>query len=790
MAVQEHAGSGLIGSRIRRVEDPRLLTGRGRFIDDIRLPGMLEAAVLRSPHAHARVLGIDTSRALALPGVHSVITGADLSGAVQPQPVIWRVMPDQHFSDQLALAVDRVRYVGQAVAAVAAVDRHTAEDALELIEVEYEALPAVVDLESALAPDAPRLYEDWPDNITGRVSYAAGDVEAAFKEADVTIKERFHHRRQAGVPLETRGCVANWDLFGPSLELWVSSQSPHLVRDLLGEVLRLPVHQIHVRVPDVGGGFGNKFDFYAEEVIASLLSRQTARPVKLIEDRLESFLATSQSREQVIDVEWAATREGVIAGLKATVYGILGGQLGTVGVGPSWLAATMLTGPYKIPNVAIECVGVMTNKAPAGSFRGWGQPEAALAYECMIELLARKVGLDRNEVRKKNFVGPDEFPYETKVLFTYDSGRYADCLQLCLDGIEQRGWFKQQEAARKAGKSIGIGFGFHVEATAFGPSRILNMVGLTHSGFDEGVVRIDSTGRITVTTGNTAMGQGIQTVLTQVAAQSMGVPMDHVTVLVGDHSTYTGYGTGASRAAALGGAVVIKACAKLKEKVLKIGGQILEADPEDLQIENGQISVKGSPQRFTTMEAVGDAAYRRLNGRLPEGMDPTLEERVVFDPENLAWSYGATAVMLEVDRETGFVRLLSYLCSHDCGTVINPMIVEGQIHGGAAQGLGGALFEELVYDDQGQPLTTTFMDYMVPTASDLPTLDVLHMETPAPHIPGGMKGMGEAGTIGAPAAVANAINDALSDLGVTVTSVPATPQRVRDLIKTASEVGK
>lgn len=785
MAVKELAPTGLIGARVRRVEDPRLLTGRGRYVDDIRLPGMLEAAILRSPHPHARIVRIDIARALDLPGVYDVITGADLAGVVQPQPVIWRVMADQHFSNHLALAVDRVRYVGQHVAAVAAVDRHTAEDALDLIEVEYDPLPAVVDLESAMAPGAQKLYDDWPDNITGRVSYATGDVDAAFTAAEVVVKERFHHGRQAGVPLETRGCVAIWDSFAQTLELWLSTQSPHLARDLMGEVLGLPVHKIHVHVPDVGGGFGTKFDFYAEEVIASILSRRTGRPVKLIEDRLESFLASAQSREQVIDVELAATREGVITGLKGTVYGILGGQLSTVGVGPSWLATTMLTGPYKIPNVAVTCVGVMTNKAPAGSFRGWGQPEATLAIECMIELLAKKVGVDRNEVRRRNFVGPDEFPYETKVLFTYDSGRYADCLQLCLDGIEERGWWKQQATARAAGKSLGIGFGFHIEATAFGPSRILNLVGLTHSGFDEGVVRIDSTGRVTVFTGQTAMGQGIQTALTQVAAQSLGVPLDYVTVLVGDASTYTGYGTGASRAAAVAGVVVMKACAKLKEQVFRIAAQILEADPQDLTIEAGQISVKGSATRFITIADVGDAAYRRMQGRLPDDMGPTLEERVVFDPENLAWSYGCTAVLVEVDRETGVVRLLDYLCAHDCGTLINPMIVEGQIHGGAAQGLGGALYEELVYDDKGQPLTTTFMDYLMPTASDLPTLNVLHMETPSPHIPGGMKGMGEGGTIGAPAAVVNAINDALSDIGVTVTRTPVTPPRLLELIKRA-----
>ncbi|GAY12932.1 xanthine dehydrogenase family protein molybdopterin-binding subunit [Pseudonocardia sp. N23] len=780
---------GLIGARTRRKEDPRLLTGRAQFVDDVVLPGMLEAAVLRSPHPHARISSIDISAALTVPGVFAVLTGHEVRDAcATPQPVVWRMIPDQRMTDQYALAVDKVRYVGQPVAVVAATDRYVAEDALGHIEVEYEVLDPVVTLDDALAADAPLLYEDWPDNVSCRQTIPKGDAATAFAEADVVVTETLTYGRQMGAPLETRGAVMSWDPFTDHLECWMSTQSPNLTRDLLGEVLGLPVDHIRVRTPHVGGGFGNKFDFYAEEVLAALLSKRTGRPVKIIEDRLESFVANAHSREQRIEVSVAAKADGTITGMRGTVWAVLGGQLATVGIGPCWLSMALMAGPYDIPNVEATVVGVVTNRSPYGSYRGWGQPKANFAHERIIEKLAHELGLPANDVRRRNLIPADKFPYPSQV-FYYDSGNYADCLDMAENAVAERGWRKRCDAASNEGRALGVGYSFHIEISALGPSKIMNQAGLQHSSFDEEVVRIDSAGGVTVRTGLSAMGQGIETALAQVAAHTLGVPLDSVTVLHGDTQTnpFTGYGTGASRGAALGGGALLRASTRLRDKVLRIAGHVLEASPDDLEIADGVISVKGAPGGPSiTMRDIGDAAYRRLDGKLPDGEDPTLEERDVLDPDNVAFSYGTTAVLVEVDRETGRVDVLDYLLVHDCGTVINPMIVDGQLHGGATQGIGGALYEEIVYSPEGQPLTTTFMDYLIPTATEIPRFETLHMTTTADHIPGGFKGMGEAGTIGAASAITAAIEDALPDLTLHLARLPVSPPRLLDAIDVAT----
>ncbi|WP_432851264.1 xanthine dehydrogenase family protein molybdopterin-binding subunit [Amycolatopsis sp. CA-161197] len=787
---QQQVPPGLIGARVRRKEDPRLLTGRAQYVDDVVLPGMLEAAVLRSPHPHARIRSVDPSRALALPGVFAVLTGADVQElCAAPQPVIWLMIPDQRMTGQYALAVDKVRYVGQGVAVVAAVDRYVAEDALALIDVDYEPLPAVATLDEALAADAPLLYEDWPDNVSCRQTIPKGAAAAAFAEADVVVSETLTFGRQMGTPLETRGAVVSWDPFTDRLDAWLSTQSPNLARDLFGDVLGVPVERIRVRTPDVGGGFGNKFDFYAEEVLAALLSKRTGRPVKLIEDRQESFTANAHSREQRIEVSVAAKADGTITGLRGTVWAVLGGQLATVGIGPCWLSAALMSGPYDIPNVETTIVGVVTNRSPYGSYRGWGQPKGNFAHERIVEKLAHELGLPANEVRRRNLIAPDKFPYPSPVFF-YDSGNYADCLNQAERAVAERGWAKRVGAAADEGRALGIGYSFHIEITALGPTKIMNGAGLQHGSFDEEVVRIDSSGGVTVRTGLSALGQGIETALAQVAADTLGVPLDSVTVLSGDteYNPFTGYGTGASRGASLGGGAVLRASTRLREKVLRIAGHLLEASPADLDITDGRISVAGAPGGpSVTMRDIGDATYRRLAGNLPDDEIPTLEERDVLDPENVAFSYGTTAVLVEVDRETGKTDVLEYLLAHDCGTVINPTIVDGQIHGGATQGIGGALYEELVYDTDGQLLTKTFMDYLVPTASEVPTFDTLHMSTTADHIPGGFKGMGEAGTIGAASAITTAIENALPDLRLRLNRVPVTPPRLLAAIDDAEE---
>ncbi|WP_245633595.1 xanthine dehydrogenase family protein molybdopterin-binding subunit [Amycolatopsis jejuensis] len=777
----------LIGARVRRTEDPRLLTGRARYVDDVVLPGMLEGAVLRSPHAHARVGSVDASAALALPGVHAVLTGADLQKlCANPQPVLHHVIPGQRMTERYALATDKVRYVGEAVAAVAAVDRYVAEDALGLIDVEYDVLPAVTTLDEALAEDAPRLYEEWPDNVSGRMTFPKGDIAAAFAEADVVVRDTLYWGRQTGAPMETRGVVATWDTFTGQLDLWLSTQAPNLARDLLGEIFGLPTERIRVRTPEVGGGFGNKFDLYAEEVVASLLSRQTGRPVKIIEDRLESFVANAHAREQRIEVEAAAKADGTILGIRGTFTGVLGGQLATPGMGPAWASAASLSGPYDVAAVESTVVGVVTNRSPYGSYRGWGQPKGNFAHERIVDKLAVKLGLPPNEVRRRNLIKPDQFPYQSTA-FVLDSGRYAECLERTEQAVEERGWNRLR--AESPERCLGIGYSFHVELSATGNSRVMGLIGIRHSGFDEEIVRIDPTGGVTVRSGMSVMGQGIETALAQVAADTLGVPLDSVTVITGDTETvpFTGYGTGGSRGGAVGGATVMGACTRLRDKILRIAGEMLEASPADLEIADGRIFVTGNPDGpSVTVREVADACYRQVN-RLPDGESPGLQEHEVFDPPSHAFSYGATAVLLEVDRETGKVTLLDYLLAHDCGTVINPMIVDGQLHGGAAQAIGGALYEEIVYGPDGQPLTTTFMDYLIPTAAEIPPFGTLHMTTESPIIPGGFKGMGEAGTISGPSAIAAGIDNALSELGIHITSLPVTPPRLHALITDAEE---
>jgi carbon-monoxide dehydrogenase large subunit len=785
MTVTEAAHTTYTGKRIRRTEDPRLLAGRGQYLDDVTVPRMLEAAVLRSPYAHARIVSIDASRAKDLPGVFDVITGAELASVAGPQPVIWHPIPDQRIANTHALAIDRVRWVGQAVAAVAAASRYIAEDALELIDVEYEPLPVVADLEAALAPDAPRLYDDWPDNVSGSLTYTAGDAAKAFAEADVVVSASFRHHRAFACPLEPRGCIATWDVFSGTLDMWLSTQAPNLARDLLGEVFGLPVHKIRVRTPNLGGGFGNKFDFYGEEVIAAALSRRTGRPIKLLEDRKDSFVATSHSRDQRLDFEMALRKDGTILGLRGTSYGVLGGALGTVGAGPPWASVLTCMGPYKIPNLDLTVKVVMTNRAPYGSYRGWGVPKGNIIHERLIEMAARKLSMDRLDIRRKNFPTPDEFPYFTGAAFAYDSGRYAECLDMTRSRVKEAGWLERQDQARAQGRSVGIGYSFHVEPSAYGPSRILNLVGLEHSGFDEVTVRMDPTGRVTVYSGQINMGQGTHTIYAQLAADGLGIPMEDVTVVTGDTDScpYTGYGTGGSRAAPLGGAAIIRATGRLKAKILRIAAQLLEASPEDLEIDRGQISVLGAPSRSVSTKDVGDAAYRRLRDRLPEAETPTLEEVDVFDPPNMATSYGCAALLVEVDRQTGEVMLLDCLQTHDCGTLINPMLVDGQLAGGLAQAFGGALLEELVYDEEGQLRTASFMDYLLPTAMEIPPFRFFHQETPAPDIPGGIKGVGESGTITGVSLVGSAIDDALRDLNVTVTRFPVTPPRLLEQIR-------
>ena len=738
---------------------------------------MLEAVFLRSPYPHARLVAVDASAALALPGVHAVLTGADLPDDLGPQPCN-HLYHGQRETPYFALVRDRARYVGEPVAIVVADSRYVAEDARELVEVEWEELPSVGTVEAALAEGAPLLYDGWPDNVAATYEAAIGDVDAALAEADVVVHERFEIGRLFACPLEGRGAVAEWDAAVGELTLWTSTQSPHIVRDYLSWILHLPEHRIRVLVPRIGGGFGAKFHFYPEETAVALAARATGRPVRWVEDRLESFLGTVHARQQVIEATMAATADGRITAVTAELVGDQGATLHSVSYGPLWLTSVMMTNVYAIRNARVRARAVVTNKTPSGSYRGWGQPQANFVVERLVDLVARELDADPVELRRKNFVPPDAFPY-TGLFHTFDSGRYAQCLDRAVELLDLPAWRRRQEEARADGRHLGIGITFYVENTALGPSRKLNAGGVLAGGYDIGHVRMEGNGEVIVYSGLCEMGQGFTNGIAQIVADTLGVAPDDVAVLVGDtHACpVTGYGTGASRSASVGGASVRKASLALREKVLAIAAHMLDASPDALEAKDGRIWVRSAPERSVTTADVARAAYLRPI-ELPEGMEPGLEAIAVHDPEWMAWPYGVNAAVVEVDVETGEVRFLDYAYVHDCGTILNPMIVEGQIHGGVAQGIGMALYEELRYDADGYPLTGTFMDYLLPTAAEVPELRLAHEVTPSPVVPTGVKGIGEAGVIGSPSAIAAAIEDALRPFGARFTSLPITPEKI------------
>lgn len=747
---------------------------------------MLHAVFLRSPYPHARIDGIDTSAAKALPGVHAVLTGAYLGSDFSPQPLN-HLFHGQRETPYYALARERTRYVGEPVAIVVADSPYVGEDARELIELDWEPLPAVAGAETALEENAPRLYDDWPDNVAATFETEMGDVDTALSDADVLVRQRFDLARLFACPLEGRGVLAEWDVYRDDLTLWTSSQIPHIARDFLSWVLGLPEPRIRVIVPRVGGGFGAKFHFYPEEVAVALASRATGRPVRWVEDRAESFLATVHAREQVIEATMAARSDGVITAVTAEILGDMGAALHTVSYGPVWLTSVMMTNVYVIPNARVRARAIVTNKTPLGSFRGWGQPQANFVVERLVDQVARHLDLDPTELRRRNLIPPDRFPYKG-LHHVFDSGRYEDCLDKALEVVDYAGWRDRQRRMRKDGHLVGIGLSFYVENTALGPSRLLNQGGVLAGGYDIGHVRMETNGEATVFTGLCEMGQGFTNGLAQLCADELGIDLDQVTVVTGDTQLcpVTGYGTGASRSATVGGAAIGKAARTVRRKVLEIAAHMLEASVDDLEIERGRISVVGSSERYVTMADVGRAAYLRP-AELPEGMDPGLEAIEVFDPPQMAWPYGVNVAVVEVDGETGAISFLDYAYVHDTGTILNPLIVEGQIHGGMAQGISMALFEQLAYDEEAQPRFGTFMDYLLPTALEIPRPRLDHLVTPSPLIPGGMKGVGEAGAIGSPAAVAAAIEDALRPFDATITRLPVTPEAVLRLMGKLSD---
>jgi carbon-monoxide dehydrogenase large subunit len=781
-----------VGQRLKRIEDAALIRGQARYVDDISLPGTLHVAFVRSPHAHARLGAVDASRAAAAPGVCAVITEADLAGVATMRSDTMDVEICRQ-TEWPVLARHVVRYVGEAVAAVVAVDRYAAEDGAALVDVSWDPLPAVVDAEDALRTDAPRLHDGWPDNIMMRTRGGGGEVAAALASAPLVLNETFASEPVTGVALEARACLAAVDESTGVLTLWSSHQTPHVLRSLAAEHIGHPEHLLRVICPAMGGGFGIKTHLYPEDLVVAFLARRLRRPVKWVQTRREDFLASNYCREHRISVDVAAGTDGRLLGLRARIlmdggaYSILpgfGSMLEATG------AARQILGPYRMPAYEYEATSVVTNKVPRGAYRGVAMVTTTFAMERVMDLIAARTGLDPAEVRRRNLINSTEFPYTNALGISYEGASFQESLAAGLRAVDYEGFRLAQASARADGRLLGLGIAVYAEFTSPN-SKALAWRGIVKvPGFDSVSLRMDPSGKVRGYTSITAMGQGIQTALAQLIADELSVDIDDVSVETGD-STLAPYGSGAfaSRGAVVGGGAAILAARRLREKIVGIAAAGLEAAPEDLVVADGQISVKGSPFRSLTIAEVARRAYMVSPVGLPAGVEPGLEATSYHDPPIQTISNGAHVALVEVDAETGRVRLLRLVVVHDCGTVINPLIVDGQIHGGAAQGIGQALFEAARYDPSGQLVTASLMDYALPQATSMPErFELIHLETPSPLTVAGIKGMGEGGTVGVVAAIANAVADALARYRPQINRLPLSPARVRHLVTGRTEM--
>ncbi len=759
------------------LQAPRLLHGGGRYLDDLPAPGALHAAFVRSPHPHAVVTGIDAAAAAASPGVAGVFSQADLARmGVQPLPVGWCI-PGQLSVSSPLMADGRVRYVGQPVAVVLADDPYRAEDAAWLVDIAYEPLAALPDVDAALAADAVQLYDDWPDNVMARALVEEGDVDAAFASAAVVITERFHVGRSAGVPIEPRGALARVDELTGRLDLVASLQSVHHARMDLAEVLDRPESSLRVVAPDVGGSFGVKDHLSAEEAVVAALALHTGRQVKWVEDRWEHLAAAAHSREQVYDVELAADADGRITGLRGRLLFDAGAHSGNHGMGTALYAASVLPGPYRLSAYRLEVVGVVTTKTPSAAYRGYGGPEAAFVLEGLVDALARRLGLDPVEVRRRNLIPAGEFPYRNAGGLVYDAGDYRAALDRAVElagaaatGDPPAGWRR------------GVGTAAIVQRGGFGPSRAAVAAGMRFGGFETAIVRMDATGKATVFTGLSTQGQGIDTALAQICAERLGLdPERDVSVTAGDTAVtpFSPVGAIASRGAVVGGSAVHRAATALREKLVATAALLLEAAPGDIRLEAGAATVQGSPEAGIPIARVARAL--QTGEVVPEGADPGLESAATYEPPDETTSYGAHVAVVDVQPETGRVRVVRYVAVTDCGVLINPAIVAGQIAGGAVQGIGGALYEELAYGADGQLLTPTLGEYRLPTSADVPAIELEFIETPTPLTPTGARGAGEIGITGPGAAIAGAVADALGPSHPAPRRIPLTPERVWEL---------
>jgi carbon-monoxide dehydrogenase large subunit len=781
--------SQMIGARIHRREDPHLITGGGRYVEDLIRPGMLTMTVVRSPHPHARITRIDTEKAKSLPGVVAVLTAADfkplLSGTHPAAPAF---VPDKHtVPDRFPIADQEAAFQGEPVAVVVAENRKLANDGAEAVEVEYEPLPAVGNLFKALEPNSPKTHTGLPDNVAWDTTYSGEDtVKDAFAQAEVIVKEHILQQRLAPVPIEPRGVIAEYSRYDDQLTIWLATQNPHFIRLFVSGALGLPETKVRVISHDVGGGFGSKISPYPEDYLVAAAAKLLNRTIRWIETRTENIQTTTHGRGQEFDVEVAAKRDGTLLAMKITQYLDCGAYVGTFGAFQA-VACLLAGGCYKWPGgIAARTVGVLTNRVPTDPYRGAGRPEATHNVERILDKLADELGMDPVELRVKNFIRPEEFPFTNNFGLIYDSGNYEGSLDRAMELAEYDAFRQEQARAREQGRYLGIGVSTWVEICGFGPSAATAPATGGLALIESAQVRVHPTGSAQVFVGTHAHGQGHETTFAQIAADTLGLPYDKIEIRHGDtaEGPAFGYGTYGSRSLAVGGMAVRVSAQQIVAKAHKIAAHLLEASPDDVVFDQGAFHVRGNPSSSKTMGEIAFAAY---GANLPEGVDHGLEAISYFDPPNLVWPFGAHICMLEVDPNTGSVDLLKYVAVDDCGNVINPLVVEGQLHGGIAQGIAQALFEEVAYDpESGQLMTGSLLDYLVPTMNEIPTPVLDRTVTPTPTNELGVKGIGEAGTIAASAAVINAIVDALKPLGIKHVDMPASPDRLWAQIQEAS----
>jgi carbon-monoxide dehydrogenase large subunit len=775
--------AGEVGQARLRKEDARLIVGRTNWTDNLALPGLLHLAILRSPMAHARITNIDASEARQRPGVVAVFTGSDLAAEQGSLPCAWPVTPDMVAPDHPALAVDQVNFSGEAVAVVVARDRYSATDALEAIDVEYEALPVVLDMEEALAEGAPLVHADKGTNksfdwvFDSGEAGTGGSVDEALADAEVVIRRRYVQQRLIPAFMEPRAVVC--DPTGDQYRLWSSTQVPHILRLMLALTTGTPEHLVRVIAPDVGGGFGGKLQVTPEEVITFLVGKRLGKPVKYNESRSESLQAAHHGRDQIQYLEMGARRDGTVTGFKVKLLADMGAYLGLVTPGVPILGAFMFPAIYKIPAYRFECTGVFTTKAWTDAYRGAGRPEATFAVERMMDELANELGMDPLELREKNWITHEEFPFTTVCGLQYDSGNYEAATARAKELLGYDELRREQQERRDSGDPVqlGIGVSTFTEMCGLAPSRVLGSLSYGAGGWESASIRMLPSGKVELVTGTSPHGQGHETAWSQIVADQLGVPFEDVLVLHGDTSVaHKGMDTYGSRSLAVGGIAVVKAAEKVVQKARTIAAHLLEASEDDLEFAGGTFSVRGTPDAKTTIQDIALATFAAHN--LPDGVEPTIDADATYDPENFSFPHGTHLCAVEIDTETGWTKIRKYVCVDDIGSVVNPLIVEGQVHGGLAQGIAQALYEEAIYDGDGNLTTGTFVDYLLPSASDLPEFTTDRTETPAPGHPLGAKGVGEAGTIASTPAVVNAVVDALRQFGVEDVRMPMTPERV------------